>query len=87
VPYGSAIPKQARHPNAARLWMDWNLSDEGQASSIRDQGNMTAMKNPPLTPDMYDAKVNKLWTPDFGPFQKLHDQWLEEWNKVYGYRQ
>jgi len=87
VPYGSGIPKAARHPNAARLWMDWNLSDEGQLASIRDQGNMTALKNPPLIPDGYDAKVHKLWTPAFGPFQSLHDQWLEDWNKAYGYRQ
>ena len=87
VPYGSGIPKAARHPNAARLWMDWNLSDEGQLASIRDQGNMTALKNPPLIPDGYDVKVHKLWTPAFGPFQSLHDQWLEDWNKAYGYRQ
>lgn len=86
-PYGSGIMKTGKHQNAARLWMDWNLSEEGQASSIRDQGNLTALKNPPLPPDMFDAKVNKTWTPEFGQFQSLHDQWLEEWNKVYGYRQ
>ncbi len=48
---------------------------------------MTALKNPPLLPDLFDPKSHKLWTPEFGPFQSLHDQWLEEWNKTYGYRQ
>ena len=87
VPYGSGIATTARHPNAARLYMDWILSEEGQAISIRDQGNMTALKNPPLSPDMYDPMAHKLWTPDFGPFQALQNQWVEEWNKTYGYRQ
>jgi len=87
VPFGSGIAKTARHPNAARLWLDWCLSDEGQIQSLRDQGNMTALKNPPMLPEGYDPAVDKLWTPDFGPFQSLHDPWLEEWNKTYRYRQ
>ncbi|MET0417101.1 MAG: N-acetylmuramoyl-L-alanine amidase, partial [Actinoplanes sp.] len=57
VPYGSGIPKTAKHPNAARLWMDWNLSEEGQVLSIKEQGNMTALKNPPLQPPLFDPKV------------------------------
>ena len=87
VPYGSGITKTARNPNAARLWLDWVLSDEGQLQSLRDQGNMTSLKNPPAPPDMYDAAKHKIWTPDFKQFVSLHDQWLEDWNKTYGYRQ
>ncbi|MDR3538360.1 MAG: extracellular solute-binding protein [Acetobacteraceae bacterium] len=87
VPYGSGILKTAKHPNAARLWMDWNLSEEGQALSITTQGNMTALKTPPVAPPKFDAKVDKLWSPDFAQFQSLHDQWLADWNKAYGYRQ
>ncbi len=87
VPYGTGIATTARHPNAAKLYLDWILSDEGQTQSIRDQGNLTSMKNPPLAADMFDPKVNKLWAPDFKSLQPLHDKWLEEWNKIYGYRQ
>ena len=87
VPYASGITKSARHPAAARLWLDWCLSDEGQLQSIRDQGNMTSLKNPPMAPDMFDPAKHKLWTPDFGQFVALHDAWLEDWNKTYGYRQ
>ncbi len=87
VPYGSGISKTAKNKAAAQLWLDWVLSDEGQLQSLRDQGNMTALKNPPVPPDMYDAAKHKIWTPDFKQFVSLHDQWLEEWNKVYGYRQ
>jgi iron(III) transport system substrate-binding protein len=87
IPYGSGVLASAKHPNAARLWMDWNLSDDGQTSSMRDQGNLTSLKNPPMQPVMFDPKVDKTWTPNFAQFQSLHDKWLEEWNKVYGYRQ
>ena len=34
-----------------------------------------------------DAAKHKIWTPDFKQFVSLHDQWLEDWNKTYGYRQ
>ena len=87
IPYGSGITKTARSPNAARLWMDWALSDEGQTQSIRDQGNLTALKDPPVRPDLYDPAKHKLWTPDFAAFNALRDRWLEEWNRTYGYRQ
>jgi iron(III) transport system substrate-binding protein len=87
APYGSGILKAAKHPNAAGLWMVWNLSEEGQALSITEQGNMTALKNPPVQPPLFDPKANKLWIPNFAQFQSLHDQWLADWNKTYGYRQ
>ena len=87
VPYGTGIPKTAKHPNAARLWLDWALSDEGQLHSIRDQGNMTALKNPPMAPPGFDPAKDKLWTPNFAQFESLHGPWLEDWNKTYGYRQ
>jgi len=87
VPFGSGIAKTARSPNAARLWMDWVLSDEGQAQSLRDQFNMTGLRNPPVLPKGFDPKVNRIWTPDFAQFQSLHGAWLEAWNRTYGYRQ
>ena len=86
-PYGSGILKSGKHQAAARLWMDWCLSDEGQTESIRDQGNLTSLKNPPILPVGFDPAVHKIWTPNFQQFQSLHDAWLEDWNKAYGYRQ
>jgi iron(III) transport system substrate-binding protein len=87
IPFGSGVAKAARHPNAARLWMDWTLSDEGQIQLIRDQGNMTSLKNPPIPLEGYDPAAHSPWTPEFGQFETLHDTWQEEWNKIYGYRQ
>jgi iron(III) transport system substrate-binding protein len=87
TPYGTGIAKSAGHPNAAKLWMDWNLSDEGQAVAIRDQGNVTSLRNPPIPIPAYEPAKDHLWTPKFKDFVDLHDKWLEEWNTTYGYRQ
>src|SRR5882724_3861404 len=37
VPYASGIPKTAQNPNAARLYFEWQLSEEGQTYSIKQQ--------------------------------------------------
>jgi hypothetical protein len=28
-----------------------------------------------------------MWLPKFAEFEGLYGKWIEEWNKVYGYRQ
>jgi iron(III) transport system substrate-binding protein len=86
-PYASGIPKTAAHPNAAKLFLNWNLSVEGQTFMIKELGNLTSLKTVPIYPEGFDPKVVKLWLPNFDAYVKLHDAWVEDWNKVYGYRQ
>jgi iron(III) transport system substrate-binding protein len=31
--------------------------------------------------------VVKVWIPKFEDFVNLHKEWIDEWNKIYGYRQ
>ncbi len=87
VPDATGIPKTAANPNAAKLFLDWSLSEEGQAFTIKDQGNLTSLKVPPFIPEGFDPKTAKVWVPKFSEFAGLRDKWLEEWNTVYGYRQ
>jgi iron(III) transport system substrate-binding protein len=87
IPYADGIPKSSKSPNAARLFMNWRLSKEGQAFQIEKLGNITSMKDPPMLPKGWDPKVVKVWVPDFAQFEKLREPWLEDWNKAYGYRQ
>ncbi|MSP29617.1 MAG: extracellular solute-binding protein [Acetobacteraceae bacterium] len=87
IPYASGIPKTAKNVNAAKLFMDWLLSEEGQTHLIRDQGNLTSLKIWPIQPVGLDPAKHKMWIPEFKPFQELYKPWLEEWNKTYGYRQ
>ncbi len=86
-PYASGIPKTAAHANAARLFLNWNLSEEGQTFMIKELGNLTSLKRPPLYPAGFDPKLVKVWVPNFEQYQKLHAEWMEQWNKTYGYRQ
>lgn len=87
VPYASGIPKTAANPNAARLFLDWCMSDEGQAFTMLQQGNLTSLKVPPVAVPGFDPAVNKVWVPDYDQFVALRAPWIEEWNKTYGYRQ
>ena len=85
--YASGVTKTAANPNAGKLFLNWCLSEEGQAFMIKELGNLTALKKPPLYPPGYDPKMVKPWVPNFEQYVKLHQEWVEEWNKTYGYRQ
>src|SRR6202140_3900942 len=62
-PYATGIPKTATHVNAARLYLNWCLSKEGQTFMIREQGNLTSLKEVPLNPEGFDPKVVKAGFP------------------------
>ncbi|MGE0848190.1 MAG: ABC transporter substrate-binding protein [Hyphomicrobiaceae bacterium] len=85
--YASGVTKTAANPNAGKLFLNWCLSQEGQAFMIKEQGNLTALKEPPAFPPGWDPKVVKTWAPDFQQYVALQKDWIEEWNKTYGYRQ
>jgi len=87
VPLAAGIPKTAANPNAARLFLDWLLSPEGQGYVMREQGSVSSLKTWPVSLPGFDPAVNKLWLPEFKPFQELLKTWMEEWNRTYGYRQ
>src|SRR3989440_5391701 len=48
--YATGVTKTAANPNAAKLFLNWCLSEEGQAFMIKDLGHLTALKKPPLYP-------------------------------------
>jgi iron(III) transport system substrate-binding protein len=85
--YAAGLTKTSANPNAGKLFLNWCMSDEGQAFHIKELGYLTALKTPPFNPPGYDPKVIKTWAPDFAQYQKLRDSWIEDWNKTYGYRQ
>ena len=87
IPYATGIAKTAANPNAAKLFLNWCLSEEGQSFMIKELGNLTSLKKPPAYPEGFDPKVAKVWLPKFEEFDKLRDSWIAEWNKTYGYRQ
>ena len=88
VVFNSAgIPKTAAHPNAARLFLDWKLSLEGQIDAIKERGMLTSLKDIPAEPKGFNSKAVKIWVPDFIGKAALREPWTADWNKIYGYRQ
>jgi len=87
TPFADGIPKTAQNPNAAKLFLNWCLSKEGQTFLVKDLGHFSAMKVAPAYPDGFDPAKVKVWLPDFAEFEKLRTAWLEDWNKIYNYRQ
>ncbi|MGE0750421.1 MAG: extracellular solute-binding protein [Variibacter sp.] len=85
--YATGISKTAANPNAAKLFMNWCLSEEGQALPIKSLGYLSGLKKPPLNPPGWDPNVVKPWVPNFEQYVKLRSQWIDDWNKTYGYRQ
>jgi iron(III) transport system substrate-binding protein len=86
-PYATGIPKTAAHPNAAKLFLNWCLSREGQTFMIKELGNLTSLKEAPVYPEGFDPKVVKAWYPKFDEYVKLHHDWVAQWDKTFGYRQ
>jgi iron(III) transport system substrate-binding protein len=86
-PYAAGVPTTAKSPNAAKLFLNWCLSSEGQAFMIKEQGNLTSLKVPPLLAKGYDPNKVKSWVPNFKQYQELRAAWIEDWNRAYNYRQ
>ena len=85
--FAAGITSVAKRPAAARLYLDWCLSEEGQSMLIRDLGHLTALKILPLNPPGLDPNVQKLWFADRAESERVRPAWLEEWAKAYGFRQ
>ena len=87
IPFAEGVTTVAKNPNAARLFLNWRLSKEGQTFLVNELGHISSLKDAPAYPKGWDPKVVKVWLPNFEQFEKLRDGWVGEWNKTYNYRQ
>ena len=60
--------RRPRNPNAGRLFLNWELSDEGQTFLIKEHGNLTALKNPAANPPGVRPEDHQGVGPDFEQF-------------------
>ena len=81
----AGVAKGADHPNAAKLFLDWGLSREGQALMV-ELGSFSCMAQAPMPPGV-DPKAIKTWYPDDAEIEKIFKSWTDDWNKTYNYRQ
>ena len=83
--FSSGIARGATHPNAARLFLDWALSREGQALMV-ELGSFSSLADAPM-PQGVDPKAIKTWYSDDDEIEKIFKSWTDDWNKAYNYRQ
>ena len=83
--FASGIAKGGGHPNAAKLFLDWALSREGQALMV-ELGSFSALSEAPMPPGV-DIKAIKTWYSDEAEIEKIFKPWTDDWNKAYNYRQ
>jgi iron(III) transport system substrate-binding protein len=81
---------KGQHPNAAQVYINWSLSKRGQSVLATEGGDypvnpkaalpvINGKELPPLD-DVHPAIADsKDWV-------SLRDQWIAEWNDVFGYR-
>ncbi len=85
--FAAGIPKSSQRPSAARLYLDWCLSEEGQAVLIDRLGHLTALKVIPTQTTGYDLAKVRMWSPTQADSDRLRAPWLSDWAKAYGVRQ
>jgi iron(III) transport system substrate-binding protein len=81
----AGIAKGARNPNAAKLFLDWALSRDGQALMV-ELGSFSSLAQAPMPPGV-DGKAIKTWYSDDAEVEKIFKPWTDDWNKAYNYRQ
>ncbi|RDJ22421.1 extracellular solute-binding protein [Bosea caraganae] len=79
----AGISRTAPHPNAARLFLNWALSAEGQALWVETQGGFSVRKGAPLPAGVAPGAI-KLWQPDDAESDALRPKGLDEWAKLFG---
>lgn len=82
-PYG--LVKEAPHPEAARLFMDWFLGRPGQTAAVGALYYHSPRDDVPPPPGGEPITTFKLLFPeDWDAFQATHAAYVKEWNKLTG---
>jgi len=87
VPEGWGVVKEAPHPEAAKLYMDWFLGVPGQISYGNALAYNSLRADVPAPPGgVKPAGLKLLFPDDWDAFQKTHTQFVREWDKITGLR-
>jgi iron(III) transport system substrate-binding protein len=80
--YGTGIVKRAPRPNAAKVFLEWVLSKEGQTVAANLRGSGRTDIKPPKGKERPDNF--KIIDVDFKKAQDEHDAVVKEWAKSFG---
>jgi iron(III) transport system substrate-binding protein len=84
-PWG--LIKEAPHPEAAKLYLDWFLGVPGQTAGAQALYYNSLRPDVPPPPGGVNASQFKLLFPqDWHDFEQTHTQFVREWDKIAGLR-
>jgi iron(III) transport system substrate-binding protein len=83
--FTGGVVEGAKNPNAARLFINWYLSQEGQTRLTTACGTYSAREDvlPPI--GVNDLYLYDYFIPDIDGYIDLREPWVEEWNEIYGW--
>ncbi len=82
--FNNAVTTVAKNPNAAKLWMNWTLSREGQEVWTKQVGGLSARTD--IDPPAAAPKKVKMWSASEDDYIKLRDSYTKRWNEIFGYK-
>jgi iron(III) transport system substrate-binding protein len=84
-----AVASTSANPNAARLFMNWAMSKKGQTFTVQAAADYVPRKEAPAPkvkgkqwPEL--AKLHP-YVPPTEDWIGLRNQWVKEWNQMFGY--
>ena len=83
------IAAKAPNPNAAKLWMNWILSDEGATAVNKIYASKSTLSTHKDQRDLPKASwympITDTYTPDRAGWIKNHDGDVKKWSEVFNY--
>jgi ABC-type glycerol-3-phosphate transport system substrate-binding protein len=65
ISHGFSTPKNPPHPEATKVWVNWFLSKEGQASWVKAWASHNSSGAVSMRKDVPPAKGHEQYLPDF----------------------
>jgi iron(III) transport system substrate-binding protein len=79
----ATIPKNAPHPNAAQLFLNWRLSDDGQKLMQDKIGYRSVRQGMPSPPGLPQTDQLNLFLPDAASIEKQRPEVVSAWEKLF----
>jgi iron(III) transport system substrate-binding protein len=83
VIYSIAVLKAAKHPSAARLFVNWYLSKEGQETLVRVRGIDSPRKDVAPIAGRTPAGGTKIVVPTVEETEPVRSAWTKEWFELF----
>lgn len=86
VPYLIGVLDDADSPHAARLFVNWYLSEAGQERLAEFRGSISPRPGVPIPEGAIDPSDSAVFVPSLEESDAVRDAWSDEWFEIFNYR-